>query len=279
VRYSLLPFFSVINLNGNELFLTDCIFSLLLAAHSYVFNLLSSSTGNELWEGFARYIAICRLLENIECYISETELLTLSAWGDRASKVPDVRFLKKHEIEFSRVWFSFLKDLGVDINAVETVTDCGWSWLLAATIGGDLGLIHALVCNGADVRSRTPDGMSVLHYAFAHWGKDLPSQGGALDLYAQIPRRDQDLVALLALFLTAGCDPHARSASGTTPLVHARSTEKTQEWFAALAICGYDLREYLAVEFGRLGVSTSLDMPKAFGSRPSRRHAHAFDDA
>lgn len=176
--------------------------------------------------------------------MSEAYLLELAGWAFGPGTTADgQRFLRKEELEISRHWFSFLKDLGVNVNAVDSSFLDGYNWLFLALLGGDVALAHVLLYNGANVYLRTPRGESALHLAFCG---SLPSPSVNLT-----PLCDENLVILLAYLLKARCDPRARCTIGTTSFTRARSVNKVNQWLIALKLSGYNLKQYIAIERGQ----------------------------
>jgi hypothetical protein len=206
--------------------------------------------------------------------MSEISLLDLAGWGNVPGTTADgQRFLRKEELEISRHWFSFLKDLGVDVNAVDPNFLDGYSWLLLALTGGDVALTHVLLHNGANVHSRTPRGESALHLAFSG---SLPPHPSSMFYFT--PHCDENLIILLALLLKAGCDPHARCTIGSTPFHRAKSVNKVGQWRIALTLSGYNLEQYIAIERGLWGSSTAISKQEEFEDRPTLRRRYVFED-
>lgn len=220
-------------------------------------------------DGLPRYMAICRALERAGCYIEETPayMIPLIRLAERPDYVPGGRFLTHDEIELSRKFFAFLKDIGLTVNSSSIVVeDYSATWLDMACMTCDSAYIQMIIVNGANVDYRTTPNISS---PFGY----VASPGPLFE------RPDDEIYRCFVLLIDAGCDVHWRNDTGSTPLEFIQAVGKMRIWLLALRDCGVDLKQYLEIELGRFGESSSVEhITETLGELTARRGRTYEDD-
>lgn len=128
-----------------------------------------------------------------------------------------------------------LSEAGVDVRtALAPRGNAGMTLLDRATVGGDLGMVRALLACGADINRRNPEnnGSTPLHSAVVNGREDVVSellaagadvhaaltQGGAMPLHMALRQPQSDILKLL---LDAGAYPLVPDQEGLLPVFRA----------------------------------------------------------